>query len=331
MDGSCCRHGRVVLCARASTVKTECSWDTQYECEMRFRMCRCSMHVNVEGESPPSLFCIYHPFYGLFCGRWSVIIKSSLAPFNCTLSNGVWIMVAAPNIVCNVPGGAHLRMKAVGSVMMAVFVVGVPVVFAAILYFHRDEIVKDQTMRQNGEGDTFLTNPNIHVRYRYRKLYEDYKPKYAYWKLVLLGRKLAFAMVVVLLTQHVETQVCRCCCLPSLPQYRCHSSVPLLSRGSGVVTCLCCDATTVVDADVAHPCSPLHLPPCVSGEPVRDGAVHVVHPATKAVAVRAHPRHLHRPGHHFRQPVQTAVVAVRHRRQTGGRWRTRRACRCSVR
>jgi hypothetical protein len=42
---------------------------------------------------------------------------------------------------------------------------------------------------------------------RYRKIYEDYKPAYNYWKLVLLIRKLLFALIVVLLDNNVEVQV----------------------------------------------------------------------------------------------------------------------------
>jgi hypothetical protein len=42
---------------------------------------------------------------------------------------------------------------------------------------------------------------------RYRKIYEDYKPAYNYWKLVLLTRKLLFALIVVLLDNNVEVQV----------------------------------------------------------------------------------------------------------------------------
>ena len=42
---------------------------------------------------------------------------------------------------------------------------------------------------------------------RYRKLYEDFKPEFVYWKLVLMGRKLSLASIAVLLDKDPVTQV----------------------------------------------------------------------------------------------------------------------------
>jgi hypothetical protein len=38
-------------------------------------------------------------------------------------------------------------------------------------------------------------------------MYEDYKPSLVYWKLVLIGRKFVFAVVVVLLSDSIDAQV----------------------------------------------------------------------------------------------------------------------------
>ena len=38
--------------------------------------------------------------------------------------------------------------------------------------FNRAAIVADQELRMRGEGDVALTNPNIRMRRRFRKLYE---------------------------------------------------------------------------------------------------------------------------------------------------------------
>jgi hypothetical protein len=71
---------------------------------------------------------------------------------------------------------------------------------------------------QRGEGETALTNKAIQIRRRYRKIYEDFKPQFVYWKPVLLVRKLLFAFVVVLVNSNVEAQVglwlggCGCLC-----------------------------------------------------------------------------------------------------------------------
>ena len=94
-----------------------------------------------------------------------------MAPFDCSAKDGVSTMDAEPSIVCD-GKGAHGRMKAVASLMVVVFVVGVPVGFAALLAHHRRAMQADQFLRVWGEGDSSVTNPNIHIRRRYRKLYE---------------------------------------------------------------------------------------------------------------------------------------------------------------
>ena len=91
--------------------------------------------------------------------------------------------------------------------MLVLFAGGVPSVFAVVLRRYHGAVVADQRLRIVGEGGTALTNPNIHVRHRYRKLYEDYKPEFAYWKVVLLLRKCMFAAVVQLLHDNVGVQV----------------------------------------------------------------------------------------------------------------------------
>ena len=83
---------------------------------------------------------------------------------------------------------------------------GVPAAFGAFLYSHRVEVVSDQLLRERGEGDSALTNAHIQLRRRYRKIYEDYRPQFVYYKLVLMLRKLLFACVVVLLNRSVESQ-----------------------------------------------------------------------------------------------------------------------------
>jgi hypothetical protein len=92
---------------------------------------------------------------------------------------------------------------------MLLYVIGLPVAFAAILVKHRVGIRFDQSLKQKGEGDTSLTNPYLHLRKRYGKLYGDYHPRFTYWRLVLFGRKLLFAGIIVMMNGHVEAQVGR--------------------------------------------------------------------------------------------------------------------------
>jgi hypothetical protein len=117
-------------------------------------------------------------------------------------------MDTEPSIVCGEPGGPHVRMRSVATIMLLLFIIGVPVAFATLLFVNRRRIVADQMLRVWGEGESALTNPNIHVRRRFRKLYEDYKPGVFFWKLVLLARKLTLALVVIFLDKNVEAQVC---------------------------------------------------------------------------------------------------------------------------
>ena len=102
----------------------------------------------------------------------SVITKSTLAPFDCVTVSGVSVMDADPSISCDGTNGAHARMAVVGGIMIVVFVLGVPGVFATLLVYHRDAMKADQRLRMRGEGATAITNPIIIIRRRFRKLYE---------------------------------------------------------------------------------------------------------------------------------------------------------------
>jgi hypothetical protein len=90
-------------------------------------------------------------------------------------------MVTNPSIICD-NQGSHRRMRAMAVLSVLLFILGVPGAFGAILYRHRQAIVDDQLMRERGEGDSALTNRNLDIRHRYRKLYEDYKPEFIFWK-----------------------------------------------------------------------------------------------------------------------------------------------------
>jgi hypothetical protein len=115
-------------------------------------------------------------------------------------------MDADPSIVCGDVHGPHARMRAAAITTFVVYLVGFPLALAVFLLRHRTQVHNDQVLRERGEGDTALTNPNISFRRRYRKIYEDYKPQFYYWKLVLLARKAVFACIVVLLDTNVEAQ-----------------------------------------------------------------------------------------------------------------------------
>jgi hypothetical protein len=101
----------------------------------------------------------------------AVIIRSSFIPFACTTtSKGVSVLSAEPSIKCSSSDATFVRMRALGGLCVALYGIGLPALFAVLLYRHRAAIVEDQVLRAKGEGETALTNPNITTRRRFRKL-----------------------------------------------------------------------------------------------------------------------------------------------------------------
>ena len=118
-------------------------------------------------------------------------------------------MTAEPSILCTPSNQTFVRMRAIASLSLSLYGVGLPLAFAYLLWRYRDAITADQLLRMKGEGETSLTNPNIAVRRRFRKLYEDYKPRFKYWKLVLITRKMILALTGILMYGNPALQVCR--------------------------------------------------------------------------------------------------------------------------
>ena len=97
-------------------------------------------------------------------------MRSSFIPFACTTRNGVSVLNAEPSIKCDVDDPPYRRMRTVGGTCIVAYGVGLPCLFAFFLHKYRAEITADQRMRARAEGETSLTNPNIHIRRRFRKL-----------------------------------------------------------------------------------------------------------------------------------------------------------------
>jgi hypothetical protein len=135
-----------------------------------------------------------------------VVVRTGLAPFNCVTSNGVSTMMAEPSVRCDDGNGVHAMIKPWAAASLFVYGLGIPVGFGVILYRHRREIKADQELRARGEGNVPANNPNIRVRHKYRKLYEDFKPSLAFWKLVLIARKFGIAAVTMMLSERAMLQ-----------------------------------------------------------------------------------------------------------------------------
>ena len=122
-------------------------------------------------------------------------------------NTGLAVLTAEPSIVCSDASVSFRRMRIVGGIAIVFVGLGLPTLFSGLLYRYRHEIYYDQLLRVRNEGETPVTNKYIRTRRRFRKLYEDYKPKFGWWKLVLLFRKLALALTGILLSNNATAQV----------------------------------------------------------------------------------------------------------------------------
>ncbi len=108
------------------------------------------------------------------------------------------VLESEPTVLCDTSVGPYGRMRAVGATTIVLYVLGLPAALAVVLVRNWVKVYQDQLLREQGEGDSALTNPHFHFRRRFRKVYEDYRPAHAYWKVVLLLRKLWLGVVFVL-------------------------------------------------------------------------------------------------------------------------------------
>jgi hypothetical protein len=76
---------------------------------------------------------------------------------------------------------------------LCLFSAGIPLYFGHVLYQHRKAIHIDQQLRAKGDGNNQFTNPVYRVRMRYKKIYEDFKPDFYYWRITLMARKFCLA------------------------------------------------------------------------------------------------------------------------------------------
>uniref|UniRef100_A0A7S1GCG6 IPT/TIG domain-containing protein n=1 Tax=Bicosoecida sp. CB-2014 TaxID=1486930 RepID=A0A7S1GCG6_9STRA len=147
-------------------------------------------------------------FTGLYyC--YFVVVKYAMAVFDCSDNDeGKNALESDPSILCDEPGGVHERLVPLAALSLLVYGAGIPLLIAANLWVHRVAITADQALRAKGEGDSFLTNPNYAVRLRYRKLYEDFRAGVAGWRLVLIARKLLFAITTIMFNSAPLLQAC---------------------------------------------------------------------------------------------------------------------------
>ena len=114
---------------------------------------------------------------------------------------------------------------------MFLFVLGIPSLFLFIISRNFRAMNSDQRLREINKGQSTEDNPQFLVRQRYQKLYNDFRPGFTFWRLVIMLRKFGLAFVALMFSKNPMFQA-RCCAeAPSL-------SLSLLV--SLPLTLLCC-------------------------------------------------------------------------------------------
>eukprot|EP00294_Goniomonas_avonlea_P015071 CAMPEP_0114552622 /NCGR_PEP_ID=MMETSP0114-20121206/7220_1 /TAXON_ID=31324 /ORGANISM="Goniomonas sp, Strain m" /LENGTH=1475 /DNA_ID=CAMNT_0001737505 /DNA_START=20 /DNA_END=4447 /DNA_ORIENTATION=+ len=119
------------------------------------------------------------------------LCMSILGIFMCVdLPDGSQMLVAGPQVVCN--SEEHHIFIGFAVLGLLVYVVGVPVGFAFILYYGRKNLCLSDAQ--------FLR--------RFSFLYHRYRSEYYWWELTLLIRRFAFSAILVALAEHPLIQAC---------------------------------------------------------------------------------------------------------------------------
>lgn len=95
---------------------------------------------------------------------------------------------------CSAP--EYSQFKFFGALMVAVWPVGVPMLFASLLHKHRWELLEPDEVRQTN----FIIDP-------IRILFEGYRPAYFFWELVATLRRLFLIGFLVVIAQGSVTQL----------------------------------------------------------------------------------------------------------------------------
>jgi hypothetical protein len=134
------------------------------------------------------------------------MVINSLLVFDCQTPDGSEpVLEAEPSVVCG--SAVHWGMQVSGAIGLILFGVGVPVWFGTVLFRYRDVISRDQALRAKGEGWSEVSNQHILFRLKWQRLYRDFKPQAMWWRLVVLARKTAMAMVVLWFNHAPMTQL----------------------------------------------------------------------------------------------------------------------------
>ncbi len=110
----------------------------------------------------------------------------------------LWVDV----VVAAVGGGggdglcdSYLVMRRWAYIAIVGYGVGVPLIYAVIIFRFSGKMKVDQALRIRGLSGARETNPFFTMQKRFKRLYFKYKPECHYWTLVIVGRKFAIVLL----------------------------------------------------------------------------------------------------------------------------------------
>ena len=124
------------------------------------------------------------------------VLRGGVGTFDCkTTADGTSTLTADPSIGCTSADSDWVTLVPWSIASLCLYGVGIPGLIAGILFHYRKLIVEDQLLKEVGKGDSPKENPNLHVRKRFGRVYNDFRARYYYWRLVMIARKLLLVLV----------------------------------------------------------------------------------------------------------------------------------------
>ena len=72
------------------------------------------------------------------------VVRNAMDPLDCVTSHDQSVMRSQPSISCSHSNAAYVRLKFVSMLCLTVWGVGIPLLFAFVLWYYRKEIDTDQ-------------------------------------------------------------------------------------------------------------------------------------------------------------------------------------------
>ncbi len=147
----------------------------------------------------------------MFCARryyvYFAVLRNGMAIYNCKIGkSGRMTMATEPSVMCDMSDPVYATLQPYSVLSICIYGIGIPLMFVSVLVMYRHEIRADQKLRAMGMGDAAEENPQLFVRKRYQKLYNDFQPEFFYWRLVLIARKFLLVQCSTFLSRDAMLQ-----------------------------------------------------------------------------------------------------------------------------